>query len=357
MPSLIRKLTNVLTFLLVVEEELRKSQIGPSHSPKQPVKSTKSNARVENGPPELPPSRRDDKPPPLPPVHTIPSRKNPPGNLSVSAPAQSPKEKRSKNLTSECTPPKVRPYKSDRSRDKPDLPSRPKPPILPDKKPQLPPPPGRPALPDRPAKQGSSGTTRVRSVSNAEPDVQPRLPQETRKSNTMKPLSSNKTPLIPNQSVTSPIKGSPLGRPTPPGRPRNMAKHGSVDKSSSIGSTTSSEPGDNNGINTGDPTQVIEEINRICSNLSDIASEGVTVFNRSLESFAELSEQMQSMLQSRDNSVSTRVKVSQLRDKIGLYRGLLTQINSNPTHDYTTQLESAVSDISKRCSDLYAKLF
>ena len=166
----------------------------------------------------------------------------------------------------------------------------------------------------------------------------------------MKPLS-NKTPLIPNQSVTSPNK---ITRPAPPGRPR---KHGSIDKSSSSGSNTSFEPVDGTRINTNDPAQVIEEINRISTNLSDIASEGLPVFNRSLENFAELSEQMLTLLQSKDSSVGIRMKVSQLRDKIGQYRGLMTQINSNPSRDYTSQLDSAVSEISKKCGDLYVKLF
>ena len=316
------------------------------------MKSTKSNAKVENGPPELPPSRRDDKPPPLPPVNTIPSRKNPPATLSQSLPPSepSPKEKRPpKNLTSDRpTPPRVRPYQPDRPqqlRDKPDLPSRPKPPLLSDKKPQLPP--GRPALPERFAKHGPSGSPRVRSVSSVDQESV-NHPRDQRKVNTMKPLS-NKTPLIPNQSITSPNK---ITRPAPPGRPRKT-----IDKSSSFGSNTSFEPVDDTGINTNDPAQVFEEINRISTNLNDIASEGLPVFNRSLEKFAELSEQMLTLLQSKDSSVSVRMKVSQLRDKIGQYRGLMTQINSNPSRDYTSQLDSAVSEISKKCGDLYAKLF
>ena len=320
----------------------------PASSPKQPVKNTKSNAKVENGPPELPPARRDDKPPPLPPVNTIPSRKNLPHSLPT--PEPSPKEKRPpKSSSSERpTPPKMQPYRADRPqppRERPDLPSRPK---LPDKKPQVPP--GRPALPERFAKQPPSGSPRLRTVSVDQDSVTPPRPPPERKANTMKPLST-KTPLIPNQSMTSPNK---ITRPVPPGRPR---KHGSIDKSSSTGSNTSFEPVDGTGINTNNPAQVMEEINRISTNLSDIASEGLPVFNRSLENFAELSEQMLTLLQGKDSSVSTRLKVSQLRDKIGQYRGLMKQINLNPSRDYTSQLDSAVSEISKRCGDLYTKLF
>lgn len=337
-----KKVNIVLNFLLVVEDELRKSQIAPAASPKQPVKSTKSNAR-ENGPPELPPPRRDDKPPPLPPLNTIPSRRNVGGALT---PEASPKDQRpSKSLTSErSAPPKVRPYQAERH--KPDLPG--KPPVLSDKKPQLPP--GRPALPERFAKTPTGNVSpRGRSSSSTTSQDTVSRPQEPRKANTMKPPSSNKTPLIPNPNK---VPLQPHGRPAPPGRPR-QTRHPSVDKSSS---NTSSESADT-GMNTADPAQVIEEINRISSNLNDIASEGLPTFNRSLENFAQLSEQMLSLMQSHGKTVSVTMRVSQLRDKIGQFRSLMVQINSNPTCDYTSQLESAVSEISKKFGDLYCKVF
>ena len=129
-----------------------------------------------------------------------------------------------------------------------------------------------------------------------------------------------------------------------------------MDKSTSNSSTVSSESIDS-GINTTDPAQVMEELNRISSNLDDIALEGLPVFNRSLESFAQLSEQMLTLIQSNSKTVSVTMKVSQLRDKIGQYRALLVQINSNPSCDYTSQLENTVNEISKKFGDLYSKVF
>jgi len=158
----------------------------------------------------------------------------------------------------------------------------------------------------------------------------------------MRPLGAHKTPLIPS-------------RPVPPGRPRQK-RHASIDTASSVGSTTSCESVDG-GISDDDPAQIIEEINRISGSLSDPASEGMSAFNRSLEHFAQLSEQMVTLIKSRGTSVLITMKVSQLMDKIGQFRSLMTQISSNPSCDYTSQLESTVSDISKKCRELYAKVF
>lgn len=236
-------------------------------------------------------------------------------------------------------------------RDKPDLPS--KPPALSDKRPQLP---GRPALPERLTNKTVSGpasSPRLRSATSTAKDGtnQPQPHQEPKKAQTMKSLGSHKTPLIPNQPTKVPLHG----RPAPPGRPRQL-RHGSIDTASSIGSNTSSESVDS-GTSNADATKIIEEIDRISGSLSDLASEGFNVFNRSLERFVQLSEQMVMLIQSRGTSVSITMKISQLRDKIGQFRGLMTQISSNPSYDYTSQLDSTVSDISRKCGELYAKVF
>ena len=320
-----------------------------SASPKQLIKKGHSN-----GPPDLPPPRRDDKPPPLPPLHTLPSRKNA-GN-TLPTPDASPKDHRPpKSLSNErsVVPPKMKPYQADRT--KPDLPSKPS---VSDKKPQLPP--GRPALPERYAnKANTAGGSRSRSVStNNDAVSQPRPHQDQRKVNTMRPaISTNRTPVTPNQT-TSPSSKVPLqppGRPTPPGRPR-MKKHGSVEKTSSVTSNTLSESIDT-GADPNDPAQLMEGINRISSNLIDIAAEGLPVFNRSLENFAQLSEQMLTLTQAHGKSVIVKMRVSQLREKVSQFRSLMEQINSNPSCDYTSQLDSLVSEISRKFEDLYSKAF
>ena len=337
-----------MEFLLVVEDELRKSQFVPTASPKQPLKKGKSN-----GPPDLPPPRHNDKPPPLPPLDTLPSRKIAGNNPST--PDASPKDHRPpKSLATERpAPPKIRPYQPDRA--KPDLPGKP---TVSDKKPQLPP--GRPALPERFANKSATGGSRSRSVSTNNDTASPSRPhQEQRKVNTMKPLSSaNKSPVIPNQT-TSPSSKVPLqppSRPLPPGRPRGLKKHGSLDKSTSVTGNTSAESVSTR-VGTNDPAQIMEELNRISANLTDIASEGLPVFNRSLEDFAQLSEQMLTLMQSHGKSVFVTMKLSQLREKVSQFRSLMGEINSNPSRDYTSQLDGAVSEISKKFGDLYSKAF
>ena len=341
-----KKIAIIPNFLLVVEDELRKSQIGVSASPKQPVKKGNSN-----GPPDLPPPRREDKPPPLPPLHTLPSRKNV-GN-TLSTPDASPKDHRPPKIsTTERSgfPPKIKPYQPDRS--KPDLPSKPS---VSDKKPQLPP--GRPALPERFANKASTtGGSRSRSSSGNNDTVsQPRPHQEQRKVNTMRPaVSSNKTPVTPSQ-ITSPGSKIPLqppGRPVPPGRPR-MKKHPSVEKSTSATTNTLPESVDT-GVDPNNPARIMEEINRISINLTEIAAEGLPVFNRALENFAQLSEQMLTLMQATGKSIIVTMK---LREKVGQFRSLMDQINSNPMCDYTSQLDITVSEISKKFEGLYSKTF
>jgi len=104
---------------------------------------------------------------------------------------------------------------------------------------------------------------------------------------------------------------------------------------------------------------IMDEIIRISTSLIDIALDSFSVCNRSLEHFAQLSEKMLQLVQTQNTShlVSTRIAIGKLREKIGDFRNLLTQINSNPSFDYTSQLEVSVNGISKSCRDLYGKLY
>ena len=140
-------------------------------------------------------------------------------------------------------------------------------------------------------------------------------------------------------------------------------KHSSVVVSSSIRSKTNMSQ-DLNDFSllqpiSDDPNHIMEEITSISANLIDIASESFIVFNRSLEHFAQLSEKMLQLAQTQNTSylVSTMIAIGKLREKIGDFRNLLTQINSNPSCDYTSQLEVSVNGISKSCGDLYNKLY
>ena len=305
---------------------MRKSQAHPSPTL---ANASRRSRPSDNGPPELPPQRRptgggghhQDLPPPLPPVTSIPSKRPP--------------------------------VTSQQSFDQ--LPASPK-----DRKPERP---ERPALPQRPSqfsnqiKNKIPNTPRDRSVSSTTP-IEPKFQPEPRKSASLRPQQNKeRIPLVPSQTSRVTQKNS---KPLPPGRPR-QTRHGSIEASSSVGSNASHEATDFGSLQpiSDDPSHIMDEIIRISTSLTDIASDSFSVFNRSLEHFAQLSEKMLQLVQTQNTShlVSTRIAIGKLREKIGDFRNLLTQINSNPSFDYTSQLEVSVNGISKSCRDLYGKLY
>jgi len=308
-------------FFPVVEDELRKSQAHPSPT----LANTSRRGRPSGGGSSSGggSGHHQDLPPPLPPVTTIPTKKPP--------------------------------VTSQQSFDQ--QPVSPK-----DRKPERP---ERPALPQRPPQfsnqiknklPNTPPTGRDRSVSSTTP-VEPKFHPEPRKSASLRPQhNKERVPLVPSQTSRVTQKNS---KPLPPGRPR-QSRHGSVEVTSSVGSNTS-ESTDFSSLQSisDDPNQIMDEITRISANLIDIASDSFSVFNRSLEHFAQLSEKMLQLVQTQNTShlVSTRIAIGKLREKIGDFRNLLTQINSNPSFDYTTQLEVSVNGISKSCRDLYGKLY
>ena len=103
------------------------------------------------------------------------------------------------------------------------------------------------------------------------------------------------------------------------------------------------------------PSHIVEEIAIISANLLDISLKGFTEFKRSLEYFAQLSKKMLHFMQTQNTT--HLASVSMLTEKIEDFRNLLTQIDSNPSHEYNSQIETFVNDISKSCRDLYDKLY
>ena len=307
--------------------------------------SPRRSRSSENGPPDLPPQRRpgggsvsgahhQNLPPPLPPVTTIPSKRPPVSSTNSQH-----------SFDVQPTSPQ------DSGSRRPDRPERPE----------------RPALPQRPApfstqiknKIPDSPSGRDRAVSSTTP-VEPRFQPDPRKTASLKPTPNrDRVPLVPSQTSRVIQKNS---RPLPPGRPR-QSRHGSVEASSSVGSNASHDSTDfSSSLQSisDNPSHIMEEITRISTNLIDIASESsFTVFNRSLEHFAQLSEKMLEIVQTQNTShlVSTRIAIGKLREKIGDFRNLLSQINSNPSCDYTGQLEVSVNGIAKSCRDLYGRLY
>ena len=141
--------------------------------------------------------------------------------------------------------------------------------------------------------------------------------------------------------------------PLPPGQPRNNSRHNtSLSENSSLQDSTdfnTLQPIDN------DPSQVMEEIEKISTSLLDISLKGFTVFKRCLEYFAQLSEKMLQLIRTQNTRplATTRIAISMLREKIEDFTNLLAQINTSPSYDENRQIETFVNDISKSCRDLY----
>jgi len=142
--------------------------------------------------------------------------------------------------------------------------------------------------------------------------------------------------------------------------PLLFKKRGNLDQqssnsSSSIGSSILQDFSDVNTLQpiSDDPSHVMEKIANISASLLDISLNGFTVFKRALEYFVQLSEKM---LQAQNTSHLATTR-STLKEKIEGFRSLLTQINSNPSHDNSSQIETFVNDISKSCRDLYNEVY
>ena len=164
---------------------------------------------------------------------------------------------------------------------------------------------------------------------------------------------------VPSQTSGTIVKNSnPLPQVDP-----NLTKHDSVVAPSTIRSSIymSQNSADLSSLEpiSDNPSHIIDKITRISTNLNDIASESFSIFNRSLEYFAQLSEKMVQIIQTQNSSysVSITIGIGKLREKIGDFRNLLTQIYSNPSYDYTSLLKVSVNDISKSCRDLFVKMF
>jgi len=163
------------------------------------------------------------------------------------------------------------------------------------------------------------------------------------------PASLNNNGAVVNSSNPSPLVES------------NLTKHGSVKAPSSIRSNTKMSHNSADSLQpiSDDPSQIMDEITRISTSLIDTVPESSSVFNRSLERFAQLSEKMLQLVQTQNTRgpVSTRIAISKLREKIGYFRNLVTKNYSNPSDDYTSLLEVSINGISKSCRDLYGKMY
>jgi len=138
----------------------------------------------------------------------------------------------------------------------------------------------------------------------------------------------------------------------------NLDQQRSSNLSSSIGSSILQDFSDFNTLQpiSDDPSHVMEKIAKISASLLDISLNGFTIFKRALEYFVQLSEKMLQLIQTQNTSHLATTR-STLKEKIEGFRNLLTQINSNPSHDNSCQIETFVNDISKSCRDLYNEVY
>jgi len=191
-----------------------------------------------------------------------------------------------------------------------------------------------------------------------------------RKTSRHSPVAASPPITVPRKiSWHSPVAASPpIASSTlqdlaelPTGQLRRSSRNSPVVASPSIGSRTLRDVVDFNTVPpiSDDPGHVMEEISRICLSLLDISLRGYTIFKRSLEYFAQLSEKMLQFIQTQNTglSISTKNAIGRLREKIKDFRNLLTQVNCNPSLDYNSQTEIFVNDIYKTCRGLYDKLY
>jgi len=171
---------------------------------------------------------------------------------------------------------------------------------------------------------------------------------------------TNSASMMPQSRSRIPLQKT-ASLPIPPAKPRKYSRNNSIAASPPIASSPLQDLIEFNMRQpiSDNPSHVVEDISRISTCLLDISLKGFMFFKRSLEYFAQLSEKMLQLIQIQNtgHSVSMKIVVNKLRENIKHFRNLLMQINSSPSHDYNSQVEMLVSDISKSCCDLYDKLY